>query len=152
MALTPVLAPFDIQVDSSEIAVRDALAQVLIGLGPLDLDIEEAGTVELVLAEALNNIVEHAYGPDDHTGTIKIGCYHQSNGIHLRIEDDGVMMPEGKLPLGRAQDLEGDMMDLPEGGFGWFLIQDLAKDVCYERVGDSNRLDLRLAIALGDAD
>lgn len=42
-------------------AVRKALKELLDGLAPLDLDIEEMGTVELVMAEALNNIVEHAY-------------------------------------------------------------------------------------------
>jgi serine/threonine-protein kinase RsbW len=42
-------------------AVRKALKELLDGLASLDLDIEEMGTVELVMAEAPNNIVEHAY-------------------------------------------------------------------------------------------
>jgi serine/threonine-protein kinase RsbW len=55
-------------------------------------------------------------------------------------------MPEGRLPVGELSPLGGDLEDLPEGGFGWFLIQNLAKDVTYNRVGDVNELKLRLAI------
>ncbi|MEL7081583.1 MAG: ATP-binding protein, partial [Pseudomonadota bacterium] len=56
-------------------------------------------------------------------------------------------MPDGETPLGRPANLNVDKMDLPEGGFGWFLIKDLAKDVDYKRVGWENRLSLRLAVA-----
>lgn len=138
--------PFDICVQSGDMAVREALARLLEGLSPLALDIEEAGTVELVLAEALNNIVEHAYAPGNPAGPIKIRCQHKPDGLHLSIEDVGAAMPDGHMPLGVAQDLNVDLMDMPEGGFGWFLIQDLAKDVRYQRVGDANLLNLRLAI------
>ena len=41
------------------------------------------------------------------------------------------------------------MQDMPEGGFGWFLIKDLAKDVTYHRVKAENHLSLRLAVAIG---
>ncbi|AXI44912.1 ATP-binding protein [Sulfitobacter sp. SK012] len=142
------LEPFAVRVHSSEIAIREALRKVLDGLGPLDLDIEEAGTVELVLAEALNNIVEHAYAPQQGVGPVLIRCLHKKNGLHFRIEDRGVAMPEGHAPLGVAADLTGDFMDLPEGGFGWFIIQDLAKDVKYQRVGNANLLNLRLAVGI----
>ena len=37
--------------------------------------------------------------------------------------------------------------DLPEGGFGWYLIRDLARDVNYEREGWCNVLTLRLEVA-----
>ncbi len=143
-----ILKPFDIQVDAGQMAVRKALSAVLDGLRPLDLDIEEAGTVELVLAEALNNIVEHAYGGVRGGRPIRIGCQHRNDGIHFCIEDEGEQMPEGRLPLGAAQNIERDVVDLPEGGFGWFLIQDLAKNISYERLGGTNRLCLRLAITV----
>jgi serine/threonine-protein kinase RsbW len=57
-------------------------------------------------------------------------------------------MPDGQLPLGQPTAVDVDLMDLPEGGFGWFLIQDLARDVTYVRVGSENRLDMRLAVGL----
>jgi serine/threonine-protein kinase RsbW len=54
-------SPIRISIDSTQMAVRKTLKELLDGLASLDLDIEEMGTVELVMAEALNNIVEHAY-------------------------------------------------------------------------------------------
>ena len=64
----------------------------------------------------------------------------------FRIEDTGRPMPGGETPLGQAANLDVDLEDLPEGGFGWFLIRDLAKDVNYSRADGTNVLDLRLAI------
>ena len=145
---TPPLAPFEISVQSSEMAVREALSGFITCLDPLALDIEEVSTVELVLAEALNNIVEHAYPPELPDKPIRVHCKHRRDGLHVRISDDGKPMPNGQMPIGMAQDLEVDVMDMPEGGFGWFLIKDLAKDVTYRREGHENRLELRLAVAV----
>ncbi|MGC3937803.1 ATP-binding protein [Roseobacter sp. EG26] len=143
-----LLPPFEISVQSSDMAVRDALAQILTELGPLELSVEEAGTIELVLAEVLNNIVEHAYPEPDTSGDIHIYCSHRSDGLHLKITDQGAAMPDGAAPLGKQASLDVDLMDLPEGGFGWFLIQDLAKDVDYNRVENENQLTIRIAVAL----
>ena len=129
-------------------AVRDALGQLLDGLKPLALDVEEAGTVELVMAEALNNIVEHAYPDGEISGSIDITCSHRNDGLHLTVVDSGRAMPNGQTPVGAAADLDVDFCDMPEGGFGWFLIKDLAKDVTYQRQDAENQLCLRLAVAL----
>ncbi|MEM8690316.1 MAG: ATP-binding protein [Pseudomonadota bacterium] len=141
------LPPFQVSINSEEMAVRDALAKLMKGLGPLKLDVEEAGTVELVVAEALNNVVEHAYPEGQPSGPINIQCRHKSDGLHLTIIDQGLGMPEGKTPLGERVNVHVDLSHLPEGGFGWFLIRDLAKDVDYVRKGWENRLSLRLAVA-----
>lgn len=139
---------FDYDFQSSEMAVRDALVQLLQALGPLALDVEEKGTIELVLAEVLNNIVEHAYQDKTDGGPIQITCRTQSDGLMVRITDKGKIMPEGKLPTGTLAAIEVDLDDMPEGGFGWFLIQNLAKDVTYERVRDKNVLHMRLAVGI----
>ncbi len=144
----PILPPFTVSIRSSEMAVRDALDQVLAALGPLALDKDEAGTVELVLAEVLNNVVEHAYPDPETAGVISIACSHERDGLHVQINDRGKAMPNGTVPLGAPASLDVDFDDLPEGGFGWFLIKTLAKDVLYERVGSENQLTMRLAVAL----
>ena len=140
------LPEFRISVLSGQFAVREALRQLLKGLEPLGLDVEEAGTVELVLAEALNNIVEHAYKTSE--GYIDISCAHAADGLRMTVVDTGSVMPDGKTPVGTAAEIDVDLCDMPEGGFGWFLIKDLAKDVTYERHGCENHLHLRLAVAM----
>lgn len=142
------LSPFEVSVMSSELAVREALEKFLTKLQPLQLDSEETGTIELVLAEVLNNIVEHAYPAQEQNGKISIKCNHRPDGLLLKICDYGVAMPDGHLPLGSLASNEVELEDLPEGGFGWFLIQHLAKDVTYQRVENENHLQMRLAIGL----
>ncbi len=149
MSLVSNLPVVNISVQSDGMAVRDALKQLMDGLMPLSLDVEEAGTVELVMAEALNNIVEHAYPEGDPGGSIRITCSHARDGLHMTVVDTGRAMPDGRTPLGAAVDTDVPMQDMPEGGFGWFLIKDLAKDVTYHRVEAENHLSLRLAVAIG---
>jgi serine/threonine-protein kinase RsbW len=143
-----ILPPFDVSVTSSDLAAREALQGLLQALKPLKLDPEECGTIELVVAEVLNNIVEHAYPVNDLPGPIAIHCEHHKDGLHFQIRDEGKAMPGGKMPIGQRSCLEVDLKDLPEGGFGWFLIKDLAKDVDYRRVGCENHLRLRLAVGV----
>ena len=139
---------FDYDFQSSEMAVRDALEHVLATLAPLNLDVEETGTVELVMAEVLNNIVEHAYADRPEGGPVHVRCSKTQDGLTVFIKDAGKMMPDGKLPTGTLASLEVELDDLPEGGFGWFLIQNLAKDVTYERVGNQNVLKMRIVVGL----
>jgi serine/threonine-protein kinase RsbW len=56
-------------------------------------------------------------------------------------------MPDGEVPFGQRP-IYGAVHTTPEGGFGWFLIRELAKDVRYERVDGENRLSFRIAITL----
>lgn len=133
-------------VQSGRFAAREASEKLMRQLAPLRLDIEEVGTVEMVLAEALNNIVEHGYPDPENGGPISIYCEHGSTGLCLKLTDNGLPMPGGKAPVGMAADIDFDFMDLPEGGFGWFIIKDLAKDIIYTRSNNENRLDLRIAL------
>ena len=132
---------------SGPLAVRAALAHIMSELGPLDLQSDDLGTIEIVLAEALNNVVEHAYPEDEPSGPIDIDCHSRADGLHVRIIDDGRTMPGGDMPDGEEADLAQDLLDLPEGGFGWFLIRQLAHDVQYLRQDDRNILNLRLPVS-----
>lgn len=140
---------FSIRFKKGEMPVRDALALFLKQLSPLELDLEESNTVQIILAEILNNILEHAYAPADPEGAIIIGCRCGPKGLHLSVRDRGLAMPDRKLPLGEYQPLDVGLCDLPEGGFGWFLIKDLARDLEYRRVGPENHLSLRIALSQG---
>ncbi|WP_227269947.1 ATP-binding protein [Roseobacter weihaiensis] len=142
------LPPFEVCVQSGQLAVRQALRKVFEALRPLDLDVEEAGTIEIVLAEVLNNIVEHAYPPTGPAGPIAIHFIQQPDGLRVKVMDQGNKLPDEKVPLVTAAPLDVELQDMPEGGFGWLLIQHLAKDVTYARVGKENHLNMRLAVGL----
>ncbi len=120
-------------------AVRRALGSVMEGLADLGLDEDCASSVELVLAEVLNNVAEHAY-PDDPSGLVELKITRRDGHLVIRVIDEGRPMPLDCLPApGRPMPNRADG-DLPEGGFGWMLIRSLAHGLSYERRDETNRL------------
>lgn len=122
-------------------AVRDGLRALLDTLLLRSLPEDGRGTAEIVLAEALNNIVEHAYA--HHDGEIEIDLHLRQHELLCRITDTGLPMPDGKLPAGLLAPI-GSFDDLPEGGFGWHLIRSLTHDLAYRRDSGRNLLTFRL--------
>ncbi|MDJ1009215.1 MAG: ATP-binding protein [Paracoccaceae bacterium] len=129
--------------------VREALGAMRRGLDGLEAGSEEAFSAELVVAEALNNVVEHALAGVGEP-RFRLGLSHGGRGIYVEICDGGRPMPDGKPPLGAAPVVPAETEALPEGGFGWFLIRELARELTYERCGGENRLTFRLAICQGE--
>ena len=121
-------------------ALRAALARFV-----RQVSAEEAGTLELVLAEVLNNIVEHAFA-EGGPGRIELTITRDALGLTCRVADDGAPMPGGMLPAGRLPSNAVAVDDLPEGGFGWFLIRDLTRELSYVRDGGRNLLMFRLPL------
>ena len=130
---------------ASPAGVRKALNDILAGLQHLELPLEETGTVELLLAEVMNNIVEHAYA-DNPNGMIDLKITPTERGLCCLVSDKGKAMPDGAAPIGNKAMLDCDLNDLPEGGFGWFLIRDLARDLEYSRQNGKNTLRFRIAV------
>lgn len=122
-------------------ALRTALARFL-----RQLTREESGTLELVLAEVLNNIVEHGYG-DSGVGTITLSLVRDHRGLSCSISDDGVELPASCLARVADETLRPEPGALPEGGFGWYLIRDLVEDLGYHRADGRNLLAFRLPLA-----
>jgi serine/threonine-protein kinase RsbW len=127
-------------VPSTPLAVRDALGQIFGGQALREMAAAERGTAEIVLAEVLNNVVEHAYASA--TGEIEVTIRLAADTLTVTVIDGGCGMPGDMLPGGRLAGL--DTADLPEGGFGWHLIRTLASDLAYRRVGERNELSFRL--------
>lgn len=100
-----------------------------------------ADSLRLCLAEALNNVVEHAYqGEAGHEIDVTIGL--RQGAFEVRIVDGGRPLPDGTIPAG-VIDFDGIVFDeLPEGGFGWMLIRNEVDFLSYERKDDRNVLTL----------
>jgi serine/threonine-protein kinase RsbW len=118
-------------------SVRAALAALMDGPVLEAVPEHDRGAVEIVLAEALNNIVEHAYA--DAAGEITLTLWQAGGEVACRITDRGASMPRETLPDGVLAQVEAPA-DLAEGGFGWFLIRSLSRDLRYARYGTLNEL------------
>lgn len=127
-------------------SVSDTLREVTKTLRLLGFSTEDCGSTELVLAEVLNNIVEHAYG--EAVGPIDLRISTGAGGLFCVIRDRGVALPDGKMPMGQAMGDFTGLEDLPEGGFGWFLIRELARDLLYRRIGNENQFSFRIDVSL----
>ena len=129
---------------ANPLAVRHSLASMF-AQEPLScISDDMRSTAEIVIAEALNNIVEHAYA--DQSGMIVVSLNLGEDGLECAFTDQGAPMPNNSLPQGKLHDLN-DMEDLPEGGFGWYLIRALAQDLQYSRTCEQNFLRFRLPVA-----
>ena len=128
---------------ATEADVRIALAEVCARLAPALSD-DAISRTELVLAEVLNNVAEHAYAGTV-PGEIRLIAEIGDDGIAIVISDDGCAMPGGRPPEGRLPRIEDmDLADLPEGGFGWHLIHRLTEGLTYRRIGATNRISFHI--------
>lgn len=148
-APTPVSDVLMLQVRSHPFAVRDLLRQLMQAVAGWDLQSEARVRLELVAAEALNNVFEHACGSQDGI-SIELNAELHPLSIDLHIVDQGNPMPNLDLPKQAgvnavAPDVNVPLQDLPEGGWGWMLIRDLTQTMSYERRNDANHLCLTLS-------
>jgi serine/threonine-protein kinase RsbW len=106
------------------------------GQRPQDVD-----TIEIILAEALNNVVEHAYEGEEGKGEIRLNMRKRGSSLMIEIRDRGRPMPNGRVPVGNHPMCEFNPKDaMPEGGYGWFLIRELVLDLIYDRKDGENIL------------
>lgn len=97
------------------------------------------GRLELVLAEVMNNVTEHgAQLIRRDTPSIHICIVRHDSGLACAITDDGQSLPVECLQPRGLPSLAG--AELPEGGWGWYLIQDLTQALSYYREDRRNFL------------
>ncbi|MCD6292080.1 MAG: ATP-binding protein, partial [Deltaproteobacteria bacterium] len=86
--------------------------------------------IELVLEEALVNVIEYAY-PTGQPGCIKLNLEHQNDGkLHLEIRDRGVSFN----PLEQAEpNLETELMERTIGRLGIVLMKQLTDGIAWHR-------------------
>jgi len=125
-------------------AVRSALEYARQSWQGAGVDPGICDTGEQVLAEVLNNVVEHAQAGRPH-GQIELDTRLGTDGVICAVRDDGTEMPGRELPQGQLHDLTAHIDDLPEGGFGWHMIHTLTEDLSYDRQNGWNRLVFRIS-------
>ena len=121
------------------LGVRRALARVTRGLRARSIREADLQTLELVLAEAMNNVVEHAY-LDRTGGDIALQVSDIGGALRCVIHDGGGPMPDGTLPKGHLPPAGLPLAEQREGGFGWHLIRELSTDLVYVRSRNRNQL------------
>lgn len=131
-------------------AVFDEVTDLAEHLGELMLDHpaadqEKSDALRLCAAEALNNIVEHAYREEKgHRIDVEVEVRHDA--FRLRLTDTGLPMPGGMIPAG-TNDFDAEAFDdLPEGGFGWLLIRAQMDHLEYRRQDARNILCLEMRL------
>jgi serine/threonine-protein kinase RsbW len=129
----------DLVIRAEPASVRAALLQVTSVPPVSDLAPELRATVELALAEVLNNVAEHAYA--EAVGHVSVTVALHSDGLWCQVVDEGAPMPGGVLPEGKLPEDE-----LPEGGFGWHLIRVMTRDLSYRRQRRTNRLNFMIPL------
>ena len=96
----------------------------------------------IVLAEILNNVAEHAYrGQID--GIISLVMHSYQDALSITVTDSGCPFP-GVPSQGMPKLSQDDLNAMPEGGFGWALIQSLSSDIKYNYIGEQNVLRVTL--------
>lgn len=128
-----------LQIDSQMEHIR-LLGGALRGIGSeLELSNEQVGQLELILVEAVTNVIEHAY--EYKTGNqiqVQVECT-PDNSIKMTISDWGKSMPDSiqdKLKADKLSLPEPEL--LPESGWGMGLIQMLSDSFHYERNHEQN--------------
>lgn len=127
---------------ATESEASAGIAQLSKCLETQGLPPHKASDVKIALAEAINNVVEHAYA-DVTPAKVQVRCRLHKNWLEILIADTGNPLPGFRVPDGVPAPLGSTIQGLPEGGFGWFLIHELTSDIRYEHSEGCNRLSLR---------
>ncbi len=125
------------------------IAELSSGLEKRGLPPHKADDVKIALAEAINNVVEHAYAGIA-PAKVRVTCRLDQDRLDILISDTGNPLPGLHPPDGTPAPLGTSVQELPEGGFGWFLIHQLTNDIRYEYSRGCNRLSLRFDFARQD--
>lgn len=129
---------FKLTIDSSFSEVRRASDLLYKYCDVHKIPVDLQGQLELMIVEALNNVVEHAY-LEEAGNEINIELEMIEQAISIRIKDKGIAAPGSVLIEGSELP---DVTALPEGGWGLCLIQALADTIEYHRHSSHNTLIL----------
>lgn len=99
--------------------------------------------IEICLVESLNNIIKHAY-KEDNSRNIDLSIEINTSYIVIDVEDDGIPRKERKKP---SLDFDpDDIENLPEGGMGLYIIDQLMDELTYKSIDGANIFTMKKRI------
>ena len=125
---------------NSQTLVPDLLAEIREWMIKVGVGNDKNTDVQIVLAEALNNVIEHGF-THERTGTIEIDIEVSGDTTVVRLTDNGKAFTPPKATKSPMQN-SCDIDNLPEGGFGWFLIKKIVSSYEFHRFSNKNLLVL----------
>ena len=132
------------------LVIRQVVEDICQHLGQAGLPAADLTSVQIVIAEILNNIVEHAYGING-TGRFSVHIRVRGGLLFAGFCDCGQRIPTNVLTPQSMDDPDSDIPDLPEGGFGWSLIHILVSQLRYRYVSEQNWLTVAIPISIGSS-
>jgi serine/threonine-protein kinase RsbW len=102
------------------------------------LDDTQIFTLQICLEEAVTNIIRHGGSEEDSSKHIWV-TISAAPSLVACLEDEGIPFDPTKVPPPQQP---ASLEDAPIGGLGVHLIHKLTAAMCYERVGERNRLTL----------
>jgi serine/threonine-protein kinase RsbW len=97
--------------------VHSILQRATDELGTGNSSANDKANVEIVMAEAINNIIEHAY-QFERNQPVDILLTEHCGYLTITFVDEGRPMPFGQIPAENSNDINCSPNNLPEGGFG----------------------------------
>ena len=107
----------------------------------LTLDIPLCFNLNLALEEAVTNVINYAFPPEEEHSFLVSADGEAEGTLTLEIQDDGVAFD----PLNEAPevDITLGVEERPIGGLGIFLVKQIMDEVSYERVDGKNILTMK---------
>ena len=103
--------------------------------------------INLALDELFTNIISYGF-KDDEEHVIKVTLTPDKDELFLCIEDDG--MPFNPIDF-ETPDVSCSVEECKIGGLGIHIMKKLMDDVCYERCGEKNVLNLKKKLGADEA-
>ncbi len=136
----------DLEFESDFLSVREAVISARDVLTHRQIGCEHVTKIELAVAEALNNVVEHAY-KETCDGMICMKVEQSGKSIIVSVMDHGLPFPSDKLSVNEPVPVGVALSDIPEGGFGWYFIRTIAENVNHRRSKDGiNHLQMEFLV------
>lgn len=130
---------FSVRFRGTASGVRRALTMIRAEITAAGADADTLGRIETVLAEVLNNVVEHALSETE-KAIVQVRGEAVPDGWRFQVIDPGRPLPGKTLPGQMLPRLDTPFDELPEGGFGWAMVHMLAQDLHYGRRSGQNCL------------